>query len=430
MGQDGYRKSLDYLYHLEKFGMIFGLTQVERILNVIGNPHKEIQAIHVGGTNGKGSTAAMMASILQKEGYRVGLYTSPHLSRFTERIRINGKEIEEEEVAALTQWMRKEIESAGVVPPFTFFDFTTAMALYYFGQKLTDLAILEVGLGGRLDSTNIVDPLISIITNVAKDHEEHLGRTILKIAKEKAGIIKKGRPLVTAATQAQVLRLFSKICQEKRAPYFRVGKEFRYVRAEDGDFDYEGLNRKLWGVRLNLKGPHQIVNATTALGAMEVLDDLGYRVSTEAMTDGLRGVDWPGRLELVSASPKVILDGAHNPAGTLALKESLKREFEYQDLILLVGIMKDKDSRSMLHLLAPLADHIILTKPHTDRATPPPLLKKTLGRNGKKAEVEEDLKRAIDRGLSLTREEDLLCITGSLYTVGEARIYLQSKMRS
>jgi dihydrofolate synthase/folylpolyglutamate synthase len=423
MGQDAYQQSLDYLYRLEKFGMIFGLTQVERILNAIGNPHKEIQAIHIGGTNGKGSTAAMMSSILQKEGYRVGLYTSPHLIRFTERIKVNGKEIEEEEVAALTEWMRKEVESAGVTPPFTFFDFTTAMALHYFNQKLVDLAILEVGLGGRLDSTNTVDPLISIITNIAKDHEEYLGKTIFKIAKEKAGIIKKGKPLITAATQPQVLRLFSKICQEKKSPYFRVGKEFRYARAGDEDFDYEGLDRKLWSIHLNLKGFHQILNATTALGAMEVLEDLGYRVSTEAMVEGLREVDWPGRLEMVSSSPRVILDGAHNPAGALALKESLKKEFQYQHLILLMGVMKDKDIRSMLHLLAPLADYIILTKPHTERAAPPSLLKKALGRSWKKAEIEEDMKKAIERGLSLTHEGDLLCITGSLYTVGEAKSY-------
>ena len=430
MGQDPYQQSLDYLYRLEKFGMIFGLTQVEKILNAIGNPHKEIQAIHIGGTNGKGSTAAIMSSILQKEGYRVGLYTSPHLIRFTERIKVNGKEIEKEEVAALVGGMRKEIEAAGITPPFTFFDFTTAMALHYFKQKLVDLAILEVGLGGRLDSTNVVDPLISIITNIAKDHEDYLGRSILKIAREKAGIIKKGRPLITAATQPQVLRLFSKVCQEKGSPYYRVGKDFLYVRAEDRDFDYEGLNRKLWGIHLNLKGFHQVINATTALGAMEVLEDLGYCVSTEAMVEGVREVDWPGRLEMVSSSPGVILDGAHNPAGALVLKESLEKEFQYQHLILLIGIMKDKDIRSMLHLLAPLADHIILTKPHTDRATPPVLLKKALGQNEKKAEIAEDLKEAIERGLSLTHKEDLLCITGSLYTVGEARAYFQSKGRS
>ena len=430
MAQDTYQQSLDYLYGLEKFGMIFNLTQVERILNAIGDPHKEIQTIHIGGTNGKGSTAAMMGSILQKEGYRVGLYTSPHLTRFTERIKVNGKEIEEEEVAALAGWMRKEIEASGILPPFTFFDFTTAMALHYFKQKLVDLAILEVGLGGRLDSTNVVDPLIAIITNIAKDHEEYLGKSILKIAQEKAGIIKKGRPLITAATQPLVLRLFSKVCQGKESPYFRVGKEFRYVRAEDGDFDYEGLNRKLWGIHLNLKGFHQVINATTALGAMEVLEDLGYRVSTHAMIDGLKEVDWPGRLEMVSSSPRVILDGAHNPAGALVLKESLEKEFQYQNLILLIGIMKDKDIPSMLHLLAPLAHHIIFTKPHTDRAAAPSLLKKALGQNGKKAEIAEDLREAIERGLSLTQEEDLLCITGSLYTVGEARAYFHPKRGS
>jgi dihydrofolate synthase/folylpolyglutamate synthase len=430
MAQDTYQQSLDYLYGLEKFGMIFNLTQVERILNAIGDPHKEIQTIHIGGTNGKGSTAAMMGSILQKEGYRVGLYTSPHLIRFTERIKVNGKEIEEEEVAALAGWMRKEIEASGILPPFTFFDFTTAMALHYFKQKLVDLAILEVGLGGRLDSTNVVDPLIAIITNIAKDHEEYLGKSILKIAQEKAGIIKKGRPLITAATQPLVLRLFSKVCQGKESPYFRVGKEFRYVRAEDGDFDYEGLNRKLWGIHLNLKGFHQVINATTALGAMEVLEDLGYRVSTHAMIDGLKEVDWPGRLEIVSSSPRVILDGAHNPAGALVLKESLEKEFRYQNLILLIGIMKDKDIPSMLHLLAPLAHHIIFTKPHTDRAAAPSLLKKALGQNGRKAEIAEDLREAIERGLSLTQEEDLLCITGSLYTVGEARAYFHPKRGS
>ena len=430
MAQDTYQQSLDYLYGLEKFGMIFNLTQVERILNAIGDPHKEIQTIHIGGTNGKGSTAAMMSSILQKEGYRVGLYTSPHLIRFTERIKVNGKEIEEEEVAALAGWMRKEIEASGILPPFTFFDFTTAMALHYFKQKLVDLAILEVGLGGRLDSTNVVDPLIAIITNIAKDHEEYLGKSILKIAQEKAGIIKKGRPLITAATQPLVLRLFSKVCQGKESPYFRVGKEFRYVRAEDGDFDYEGLNRKLWGIHLNLKGFHQVINATTALGAMEVLEDLGYRVSTHAMIDGLKEVDWPGRLEIVSSSPRVILDGAHNPAGALVLKESLEKEFQYQNLILLIGIMKDKDIPSMLHLLAPLAHHIIFTKPHTDRAAAPSLLKKALGQNGKKAEIAENLREAIERGLSLTQEEDLLCITGSLYTVGEARAYFHPKRGS
>ncbi len=427
MGQNAYQQSLDYLYSLEKFGMIFGLKQVERILKALGDPHREVQAIHIGGTNGKGSTAAMIASILQKEGYRVGLYTSPHLIQFTERIKVNGTEIGKEEVAALAEWMRERIEEAGITPPFTFFDFTTAMALYYFSKKRVDLAILEVGLGGRLDSTNVVDPLLSIITNISKDHEAYLGKSILKIAREKAGIIKRARPLISAATQPHVLRLFSKICQEKGSPFFRVGKEFRYIPTENGEFHYEGLHRKLWGLHLNLKGFHQVINATTALGATEVLDDLGYPVSADAMVEGLKEADWPGRLEIVASSPKVVLDGAHNPAGALVLRDSLKNTFQYQHLILLIGVLKDKDFESILHLLTPLADHIILTKPNNDRAASPFLLKKVLGKNGKRAEIVEDLKEAVERGLSITGQEDLLCITGSLYTVGEARAYFHPR---
>lgn len=427
MNKNGYQRSLDFLYSLDKFGMIFGLTKVEEILKSIGDPHRDLQAIHIGGTNGKGSTAAMISSILQKEGYQVGLYTSPHLVRFTERMKVNGKEIEQEELIHLTDWMRDKIETAGVSPPFTFFDFTTAMALLYFKQKMVDLAVLEVGLGGRLDSTNVVDPLLSIITNIGKDHEEVLGRGILNIAKEKAGIIKKGRPLITAATQPQVLRLFSKICKEKQAPFYQVGKDFRYLPSKEGYFHYEGLHRKLWSLSLNLSGPHQMINAATALGALEVLDDLGYPVSSDAMAVGLTEVDWPGRLEMVCSSPRVLLDGAHNPDGAMSLKESLKRDFEYRHLILLVGIMKDKDIKSILHSLSPLADHIILTRPTTDRAAPPTLLRKALGSNGKKAEIIEDFRKAIDRGLSLTGEGDLFCITGSLYTVGEARSYFFPK---
>jgi dihydrofolate synthase/folylpolyglutamate synthase len=268
-----------------------------------------------------------------------------------------------------------------------------------------------------------VDPLLSIITNISKDHEAYLGKSLLKIAGEKAGIIKKGRPLITAATQPHVLRLFTKICREKGSLYFRVGKEFRYLSTGEGDFHYEGLHRKLWGLHLNLRGSHQIINATTALGALEVLEDLGYRVSTDAMVEGLRVVDWPGRLEMITSSPNVILDGAHNPAGALVLRDFLEKEYQYQHLILLIGVMKDKDIKSILHLLAPLADHLILTRPNTDRAAPPAVLKKALARKGKRAEIIEDLKEAIERGLSITGREDLLCITGSLYTVGEARAY-------
>ncbi len=429
MDRKDYQHSLDYLYSLEKFGMIFGLEKVKAILEAIGNPHHEIQTIHIGGTNGKGSTAAMMASILQQEGYHVGLYTSPHLIRFTERIKVDGKEIDQEEVAELTEWIRERIEAYGVTPPFTFFDFTTAMAILYFKQKRVDLAILEVGLGGRLDSTNVVDPLLSIITNVSKDHEEVLGKTLQKIAYEKAGIIKQGRPLITATSQPSILRLFSRICKEKGSPFYRMGKEFSYIPCEGGHFHYQGLHRKFWDLTVNLHGSHQILNAVTALGALEVLDELGYLVSNEAMITGLAKVEWPGRLEMVCSSPRVFLDGAHNPAGAHVLKESLQKEFEYKRLILIIGIMKDKNYKSILQTLAPIADHLILTQPNIPRAASPAVLQKALEQNGEKAEIVEGVQRAIDRGLSMASSEDLLCITGSLYTVGEARAYFLPKER-
>ena len=406
--------------------MIFGLKQVESILEAIGNPHREMQVIHVGGTNGKGSTAAMIASILQQEGYRVGLYTSPHLLRFNERIKINGEEVEDKSVVELTDWMRQKILAANIQPPFTFFDFTTAMALLYFNQRRVDLAILEVGLGGRLDSTNVVDPLLCIITNIAKDHEALLGTRILAIAREKAGIIKQGRPLLTAATQPRVIHLFSELCREKKAPSFRVGQQFKYSGIEETDFNYEGLHRKLWSLRVNLRGFHQILNATTALGAAEILEELGYPVSTEAMMEGLRVVDWPGRLEIIHSVPRVLVDGAHNPAGALMLRASLEKEFSFRRLILLVGMMGDKDIKTTLRILSPVAHHIILSKPPIDRAASLHTLKTVLGAEGKKAEMIENLDEAIERGLAVTGEEDLLCITGSLYMVGAAKAYFRS----
>ena len=434
---NGYAQSLDYLYGLQKFGMIFGLTQVRKILEAIGNPQEEIPAIHIGGTNGKGSTAAMIASVLQKEGYRVGLYSSPHLNRFTERIKVNGQEIEDREVAALTAWIKKTVEALRLSGPFTFFDFTTAMALAVFSQKRVDLAVLEVGLGGRLDSTNVINPLLSVITNVARDHEEILGKSLLKIAREKAGIIKLGRPLITAATQPGIIQLFSKLCLEQKAPFFRVrqagqggqaGKDFRYQPAGKRSFHYEGLRRKLWSVDPGLDGAHQFVNAAVALGALEVLEDMGYPVSTEAMIEGLGEVKWPGRLEMVSSHPGILLDGAHNPAAATILREALGKEFSFNRLTLVMGIMKDKDVRSILKTLAPLANHLILSRPRTERACAPAemlaMLRCQGGRWSKKAEVVEELPQAIERGLAVTGKRDLLCITGSLYTVGEARAYL------
>jgi dihydrofolate synthase/folylpolyglutamate synthase len=424
-----YRDSLDYLYGLESHGIVFGLANIRNILKSLGNPHEKLKTIHIGGTNGKGSTAAMIHTILSRCGYRVGLYASPHLISFTERIRIEGREITEEEVVRLTEHIRGAIRERGIPETFTFFDFTTAMAMLYFVEERTDLAILEVGLGGRLDSTNVVDPLLAIITNISLDHRDYLGDTLEKVAQEKAGIIKEGRGVVTAATQSKVLDLLRRVCLEKKAPLFRVGRDFRRKRVGPRRFHYHGRKLNLPNLELNLAGRHQIINATTALGAIEMIGENGYRVGDEAIYEGLRGVQWSGRLEVVMDAPTVLLDGAHNPGAAKRLKEAILEEFTYERLLLVLGIMNDKDYRRIISILVPLADMTVLCKPECERAALPQVLLNEVTRIEKRGEIVEDVGQAVQHLLSLATGRDLICVTGSFYTIGEAKACLSTSKR-
>ena len=419
-----YRDSLDYLYGLERHGIVFGLANIRNILKSLGNPHERLKTIHIGGTNGKGSTAAMIHTILSRCGYRVGLYSSPHLISFTERIVIEGREITEEEVVRLTEQIRGAIRKRRIPETFTFFDFTTAMAALYFVEAAVDLAILEVGLGGRLDSTNVVDPLLAIITNISLDHRDYLGDTLEEVAREKAGIIKEGRGVVTAATQPKVLDLLRRVCLEKKAPLFRVGRDFRGRRTGPRRFHYHGRKLNLPNLELNLAGRHQIINATTALGAIERIGENGYRIGDEAIYEGLRGVQWSGRLEVVMESPTVLLDGAHNPGAAKRLKEAILEEFTYERLLLGLGIMNDKDYRRIISILVPLADITVLCKPRCERAALPQVLLNEVTRIDKRGKIVEDVGEAVQYLLSLATERDLICITGSFYTIGEAKAYL------
>jgi len=429
MGLRDYKDSLEYLYGLERHGIIFGLVNIQNILKSLGNPHKKLKAIHIGGTNGKGSTAAMIQSILSRCGYRVGLYTSPHLISFTERIRIDDREITEAEVVGLTKRIRGSIEEGRIPETFTFFDFTTAMAMLYFVKAGVDLAILEVGLGGRLDSTNVIDPLLTIITNISLDHREYLGDTLKEVAREKAGIIKEGRALITAATQPEIVDLFRGVCLEKRAPFFRVGQDFRGRRAGPYRFHYHGRNLTLSNLELKLAGRHQIINAITALGAIEMFKGNGYRIGDEAIYEGLRGVQWPGRLEVVLECPTVLLDGAHNPVAAQRLREALVDGFHYERLLLALGIMNDKDYRRIISILVPLAEVIVLCKPRCERAASPQVLLNEVKRMGKRGKVVEDVGEAVQSLLSMASGKDLVCITGSFYTIGEAKAFLSSSKR-
>ena len=413
-----YQKSIAYLYGLQKFGIKFGLENISRLLAHLGNPHQKQTFIHIAGTNGKGSTASFLASILSKAGYKTGLYTSPHLTSFTERIRINGRQISKKDVARLTGVIK--IKSAKI-ENLTYFEFVTAMALLYFEEQRVDFSLLEVGMGGRLDATNVVRPLISIITNISKEHEFYLGNTLKKIAYEKAGIIKKNGVLITGATQPSVLSVFKKRCQLLKSSYYQLGRDFTCTPCSKESFNYHGITSNLSNIRLGLRGDYQVRNAGLALAAVDILRDKHYPIEDAALYDGLRKVSWPGRLEIVNTAPLVILDGAHNADAMKNLRSALFNNFDFKRLLLVLGIMEDKEIKKMMCALVPSAHQVVLCKPLMDRAASTQTLATTIKDLQVPYHQIDDVKNAVRYALTLAREADLICVTGSLFTVGEAR---------
>ena len=416
-----YEDSVQYLYGLQKFGIKFGLSKTENLLKAFGNPHVGRKYIHLAGTNGKGSTAAFMASVLREAGLKVGLYTSPHLVRFTERFLINGKEMTEQEAHGLIQEMKSVFSTKE--PP-TFFEATTAMALVHFAREDTDIDIMEVGMGGRLDATNIVHPMVCGITNISMEHREYLGNTLLEVAGEKAGIIKKGVDLVTAATRPRVLKLFEKIAGEKGAPFYRVGKEIRY-RSGAGGLSFYGRKWKMGKLELGLTGNFQARNGALALGMLEVLHEKGIRVPESAIRDGMRKVSWPGRMQIVGRNPTIMLDGAHNPGAARALADSIGKDSGYRRIILVVGVMGDKEIIKVLRPTVSLADYVFYTTPSYWRAAAPEALMQKAAFLGKPGETVSELGAAISKAKEMAEPEDLILITGSLFTVGEALAHFQ-----
>ena len=411
-----YEEAVHYLYSLQKFGVKFGLSKTENLLKSFGNPHRGRAYVHIGGTNGKGSVAAMVESILIRSGLRVGFYSSPHLVRFTERFKVNGKEISQDRVARLVAEVRRCADRAE--PP-TFFEFTTAMALLHFAREKSDVSIMEVGMGGRLDATNVIRPKVCVITNVSLDHHAYLGRRVIDIAGEKAGIIKGGVDLVTGVTQPQVLRLFEKACRGKKAPLWRLGKDMR-VRVRDSRFHYCGLDLDLKDLETALPGKHQCRNAALALGAVEVLRRKGFKISEEDMREGLKTPRWPGRLQTVSRNPRLVLDGAHNPAAMRSLVKSVTSEMKYGRLILVLGIMADKDISRIVKAVVPAADYVICTRPEYARSAAPETLMKAAAPLWKHGEVSPTLPEALKRAKEMAHPDDVILVTGSLFTVGEA----------
>ncbi len=423
MAATAYDKCLENMFGMRRFGIKLGLDVIAGVLDGIGNPHTRFRSIHVAGTNGKGSVAASLATILRRAGYRVGLYTSPHLVRFNERIEVDGDPIADEAVVEAHRAVSEAF--SGDREP-TFFEFATAMAFYEFGRRNVDFAVVETGMGGRLDATNIIQPELGIITNISLEHREYLGNSIAAIAGEKAGIIKAQTPVVTGVTQPVAWQVIRQTAEARQAPLFRLGEAFTFRRNGRGGLHYHGMHQRFKAIAVALKGDHQLANAAITLAACEILDTNGIAAIDEAaIRTGLLETRWPGRLEVVSHAPTVILDGAHNLSAAKRLSGYLKKTYADRRIILVIGILSDKPYRRMLKDLLSVSSQAIVTRPRIDRALEPEVLHAAAGDFIDRVTIAPDVETAIRTAAAIATAEDVICIAGSLYVVGEAKAALR-----
>ncbi len=445
-----YNDAISYLYNLQKYGIKLGLENIKTLSKILGNPQRCYRSIHIAGSNGKGSTAAMLHSILKEEGLKTGLFTSPHLVRFTERIQINGNEITEEDVVSLINEIQGAISATKSFRP-TFFEFVTAIAFLYFKREKVDWAVFETGMGGRFDATNVISPALSIITNISEDHKEYLGNSLKEIAKEKAGIMKSNTPVITTPQEWAVLEVITEEAKKNVAPLYIYEKDFQATsirsHPEGTTFDYHGGN-EFHKIRIPLTGNHQAVNASCAIKAWEIIKLRSSEVEKfrssfrkKLLKEALKKVTWPGRCELVEFKGiPVLLDGAHNPEAMRSLADTIKDIYVYSSknrsfsrIILIFGTMSDKDTKGMLKKIVPTAKEIIFTAPHYDRAEKPETLKKItetiidVHRMNISLFVTHHLKDAFLHASNVYRPGDLVVITGSFYTVGEAKEVMGEK---
>ena len=419
-----YRETIDYLFGLQKYGIKLALSNSFRLMDLMGGPQGKFPTVHVAGTNGKGSTAVFIASMLMSAGYRVGLYTSPHLVSFTERIRVGGTPISEARVVELAARVR---EGSGAMNP-TFFEVTTAVAFSYFAEEGVDIAVVEVGMGGRLDSTNVITPLVSVITNIDIEHTEFLGTTLEQIAGEKAGIIKPGVPVVTGAVQPEAAGVIEREAAAKGSPVFRLPREFRPENVLNGReqvFDYRGMKAAYRGLRVGMLGRHQVDNASLALAAVECLRNAEVSVDETAIRLGLERAQWEGRMERVAQGPDIYLDGAHNPASAKKLAGTIRALLPaYRKLVLVIGILGDKDVGGIVREIVPLADRVVVTRPQYARALDVQALAAEVRKLHGAVSTAETVGEAIKQAREGASREDLILVTGSLYVVGDARALL------
>ncbi|KWT78222.1 bifunctional folylpolyglutamate synthase/dihydrofolate synthase [Candidatus Magnetominusculus xianensis] len=419
-----YERAVSYLYSLQKHGIKLGLTNITHISNLLGAPQSAYKSIHVAGTNGKGSTCAMLQGILMERGYKTGLFTSPHMVRFTERIKVDGVEILPETVVELTEEINHAIRGADTLNP-TFFEFVTAIAFLYFKRQDVDWVVFETGMGGRFDATNIIKPEASVITNIDMDHMEFLGNTIEEIAGEKAGIIKQDTPVVTTSQAPRALGVLRQKAAEQNARLEQFGVDFdaHLIRHDITgiEFNYCGSGG-LSTLKIPFTGVHQVENAACAARTAEILFN-----GTQGLESALRGIKWPGRCELIKyAGVDMLLDGAHNPAAAEALSQTLQGIYvqSFPAIILIIGAMADKDTAGMLRALMPAADTVILSTPSYERAARPERLLELARAHSTLRHTlysAPSISEAIKLAGQIYKKGSLVVITGSFYTVGEAK---------
>ncbi len=430
---DSYQQALDYIWSFVDYETMPGLRsaanydlgRVQELLARLGEPHLSAKSVHIAGTKGKGSTATMVASALIDAGYSTGLYTSPHLNDPRERIRVNGELIGKEELVALVKRLKPEVEAVNQKATYgqlTTFEVLTALGFAYFKLRGVDFQVVEVGLGGRLDATNVIHPEVCIITSISLDHTEVLGNSLTALAGEKAGIIKSDSTVVASPQRDEVARVIEEACLERGAGLIRVGKD---VTWQSLGFDYDRQSLQVEGrlgsykLSLPLLGDYQQENAATAVAALEVLAERGFTISRKNIVNGLAQTSWPGRFQVLKREPILVVDGAHNPDSARKLKQSLVQYFEFNRAILVIGLSLDKDMAGIVSELAPLFDEVVVTRSRHPRAMAPAPLAAEFTRYGVKTQVAQDVETALSLALNKAGAGDLVCAAGSLFVVAE-----------
>jgi dihydrofolate synthase/folylpolyglutamate synthase len=436
---EAYKNALDFLYSFVDFSLQradtysparFKLERMHTLVESLGNPEQAYPSIHVTGTKGKGSVSAFCASALREAGYTVGLYTSPHLDDYAERIQVDGEFISHEDLAEMVEVIKPYV---AVIPEITTFEITTALAFLYFMRRKVTAAVIEVGLGGRLDATNVVRPEVSVITSISYDHTLLLGNTLTEIAREKSGIIKTGIPVVVSPQEEEAGVVIDRITRDHSSRLIQVGRD---VLFKEISHSLEGQTFQVWSadnkgepvsLSIPLLGSHQVVNAATAYASLDVLNQQGFRVGLNDIISGFSKTFWPGRFEIVQKSPAVILDCAHNRDSALKLRLSLEEYFPGKSILLIFGASEDKDIQGMFSELTPLVKEVMFVKSFHPRAIEPIKLEEMLRPFRLSADVAENIPDALEKATQLAGDSSVVVVTGSIFVVAEARKYWETK---